>query len=129
MHAHDRALGETPDGIICSRLTEFRDNHRQHISVLSDQIRALGGKAPKLSRDFKGYVIEAFTALRTVTGMKGALKALKTTEEITNRYYGQVVSKDVPPDLKEILRKHFSDEKIHLDYINSNLQASDSSPA
>ena len=55
--------------------------------------------------------------------MKGALKALKTVEEITNRHYGEAVSKDAPPALKEILRKHFTDEKIHLDYIDSNLEA------
>jgi hypothetical protein len=54
----------------------------------------------------KGYVIEAFAILRTTAGgMKGALKALRTTEEITNRYYGQIVSKDVPSALKDLLLK------------------------
>jgi hypothetical protein len=55
--------------------------------------------------------------------MKGALKALKNTEEIKNRLYGEVISKSVPDPLKEILREHFTDEKIHLDHIDSNLEA------
>jgi hypothetical protein len=55
--------------------------------------------------------------------LKGALQAMKTTEEITNRYYGEVVSWEAPPEVKEVLRKYFSEEKIHLEYITSNLQA------
>jgi hypothetical protein len=68
-------------------------------------------------------VIEAFTALHGLTGMKGALKALKTTEEMTNRSYGEVVSKDAPSPLREVLREHFTDEKVHLEFIDSNLEA------
>jgi hypothetical protein len=70
----------------------------------------------------KGYLIEAFTAIRSFSGLKGALKALKTTEEITNRYYGEVVSWEAPTAVKEVLRKYFSEEKVHLGYISNNLQ-------
>ena len=48
---------------------------------------------------------------------------MKTTEEITNRHYGEVVSWEAPSEVKEVLRTYFSEEKIHLDYITSNLQA------
>jgi hypothetical protein len=61
--------------------------------------------------------------IRSLTGLKGALKAMKTMEEITNRHYGEVVSWEAPSELKEVLRTYFSEEKIHLDYLTSNLQA------
>ena len=77
---------------------------------------------PGRSQGPRGYVIEAFAAIRSFTGLKGALSTMKTTEEITNRYYRKVVSWAVPPDVKEVLRKFFSEEKIHLDYITCNLQ-------
>jgi hypothetical protein len=83
----------------------------------------MGGDPPELAKDFKGYVIEAFAALRTVAGMKSAMKALKTAEKINYNHYGEIVSKNAPSNLKELLRKHFTDEKIHLDYIESNLKA------
>jgi hypothetical protein len=83
----------------------------------------LGGQPPEYSQDIKGYVIEAFAAIRSFTGLKGALAAMKTTEEITNRYYGEVVSWEAPSAVKEVLRTFFSEEKLHLDYITSNLQA------
>jgi hypothetical protein len=64
-----------------NRLLKFEDNHRNHISGLSLQIKELGGQPPEYSQDIKGYVIEAFTAIRSFTGLKGALAAMKTTEE------------------------------------------------
>ena len=123
VYAYEQAIDEIEDGIIRARLTEFRDAHRQHSERLSEKIRALDGTPPKHTKDFKGYAIEAFTALRGITGMKGALKALRTVEEITNRQYGKIVSEDVPAPFKELFRKYFSDEKMHLNYIDSNLEA------
>jgi uncharacterized protein (TIGR02284 family) len=123
VHAYDQALKEIDDKIIRDRLLKCQDEHRKHISSLSKQIENLGGKPPERSQDLKGYVIKAFAAIRSFTGLKGALQAMKTTEEITNRYYGEVVSWEAPPEVKEVLRKYFSEEKIHLEYITSNLQA------
>lgn len=123
VHAYDQALKEIDDPIIKDRLLKFQAEHRNHISGLTEQIEDLGGHPPDRSQDFKGYVIEAFTAIRSFTGSKGALKAIKITEDITNRYYGEVVSWEAPSDIKEALRTYFSEEKVHLDYITSNLQA------
>ena len=122
VHSYNRALDEVSDQVIHSRLSAFRDKHQKHIADLSDEVRSLGGWAPEPTKDFKGYIIEAFTTLGTMAGMKGALKALQAAEELSNRYYAKAVPKTVPPDLKEIVRKHFSDEKNHLEYIRNNLQ-------
>jgi uncharacterized protein (TIGR02284 family) len=122
VHAYEQAVKEIDDPIIKERLLKFQSDHRRHISGLSEKIEDLGGQPPEPSRDFKGFLIEAFTAIRSFTGLKGALKALKITEEITNRYYGEVVSWEVPTAVKEVLRTYFSEEKVHLDYISSNLQ-------
>lgn len=123
VHAYDQAIKEIDDPIIRDRLLEFQDTHRNHIRGLCEQIESLGGQPPDRAKDFKGYVIEAFTAIRSFTGLKGALSAMKTTEEITNQYYGEVVSWEAPSNIKGKLRTYFSEEKIHLDYIDSNLKA------
>ena len=75
--------------------------------------------------DFKGYIIEAFAAIRSFTGLKGALKSMKTTKEITNRYCSEVVSWEAPETIKELLRSYFSEGKIHLEYITANLKVLD----
>jgi len=123
VQAYEQAVKEVEDPVIRDRLLKFQEEHRNHIEGLTGQIVDLGGQAPDQSMDFKGYVIEAFTAVESFTGLKGALKAIKTTEEITNRYYGEVVSWEAPSAVKDLLRTYFSEEKIHLDYITSNLQA------
>jgi rubrerythrin len=123
VYAYNQVLDDIEDKIIRARLTEFRDIHRNHAEFLSEELRALIGTPPKIGKDIKGYVIEAFAAVRGFTGMKGALKALRAIEERTNRQYGEVVSKNVPHSVKEILRKHLTDERIHLDYLDSNLAA------
>jgi uncharacterized protein (TIGR02284 family) len=128
VHAYHQAIKEIDDPIIRNRLLKFQEDHRNHVSVLSKQITDLGGQPPEQSKDFKGYVIEAFAAIRSFTGMKGALSAIRVTEEIANRYYGEVVSKEAPSEIKESLREYFSEEKVHLDYITSNLQAMSSKP-
>jgi rubrerythrin len=92
VHAYHKAVKKINDTIIRDRLLKFQDEHRNHISGLSKQIKNLGGKPLERSQDLKGYVIEAFTAIRSFSGLKGALKSMKTTEEITNRYCSQVVS-------------------------------------
>jgi uncharacterized protein (TIGR02284 family) len=125
VHAYDQAVKEIDDPIIKERLLKFQDDHRSHISGLSEQLRNLGEQPPEDSMDFKGYVIEAFAAIRSFTGLKGTLKSMKTTEEITNKYYGEVVSWEAPEAIKELLRSYFSEEKIHLDYITANLKAID----
>jgi uncharacterized protein (TIGR02284 family) len=122
VHAYDQALKEIDDPIIKDRLLKFQEDHRNHISGLSKKIKELGGQPPQYSQDIKGYVIEAFAAIRSFTGLKGALAAMKTTEEITNRHYGEVVSWEAPSAVKEVMRTYFSEEKVHLDYITSNLK-------
>lgn len=123
-HACRQVLDDIDDEIIRKRLMKFQDDHRRHIEELSTEIRDRGGRPPELSRDLKGVVIEAVAAVRGYSGgTKSALKALKTSEATAYRSYSAEVSKDFPASLKDMLRSHFSDEKIHLDYIGSNLKA------
>jgi ferritin-like protein len=122
VHTYNRVLKEISDEIVHSRLTAFRDNHINHLTAIMEEIESIGGEPPKLTKDFKGYVIEAFAVLSTAAGMKSALKVLKAAETISYEYYGQIFSEDIPHILKERLRKYFSDEKIHLEYIDNNLK-------
>ncbi len=121
VHSYNRALDEISDHILRARIVEFRDAHQNHVANLLEEIQFLGGQAPKPAMDFKGHILEAFTALQTTTGMKGALKALKAAELISNSYYAKTIAWEVPAPVKKMLREHFSDEKNHLEYISNNL--------
>lgn len=121
VHSYNQVLDDITDQIIRARLLAFRDHHLDHVAAISDELRSLGAECPQITKDLKDHVYQALAALRTAAGgMKGALKVLKTAEETTNRRYAQFVSEEVPERVKDLLRRHFSDEKIHLEYINEN---------
>jgi demethoxyubiquinone hydroxylase (CLK1/Coq7/Cat5 family) len=69
----------------------------------------------------KGYLIEGFTALRSMTGTEGALKAMRTNEKITNKNYDKALSQDLPADVAAIVRRNRDDERRHLEYIETAL--------
>ena len=53
VHAYDQALKEIEDPNIRNSLLKFQDNHRNHISGLSLQIKELGGQPPEYSQDIQ----------------------------------------------------------------------------
>src|SRR5690625_4396391 len=85
--AYDQAIERIDTPSIQSDIMRFRDDHKRHITDLSTLVERLGGKPVEASPDFKGFLIEGFTALRSITGTEGALKAMKGNEELTNKRY------------------------------------------
>lgn len=122
VHAYGHAIKQIDLVTIRETLEQFLEDHDRHVRNLSDKIRDLGGSPPEYSRDFKGFLIEGFTAIRSLTGTKGALEAMKTNERLTNRKYEDAMKWDVPIDLKTLLQRNFEDEKRHLQFIEQALE-------
>lgn len=123
IHAYEQALEKIDVAEVSQRLGEFRADHQRHVDELSAVIRRHGGEPPESSRDFKGFLIEGFTALRSVTGTEGALKAMHLNEKLTNSRYDRALSLALPPDARMIVEKNRSDERRHLEYIESAIRA------
>ncbi len=85
----DEALEQIDVLSIKDQLTRFRDDHHRHVRELLDAIRRLGGQPPSFSKDFKGFLVQGMTSARSATGTEGALKAMKTNEELTSRNYSE----------------------------------------
>lgn len=122
VEAYKQAIKNIDHADIRNTLTEFCHDHEKHISRLSTAITRLGGKAPEQKQDIKGFFIEGFTAVRSLTGTEGALKAMRTNEELTNHTYSDAMSWDVDADIKQIIADGYSDEKRHLAYVESVLR-------
>lgn len=121
VHAYDQAIKNIKNKRVRDKITEFQADHERHIRNLSEIIRSLNETPPTYSKDFKGYFMKGFTAIRSTTGTEGALKAMQTNEEITNKHYNEAMKWDIPADMKETLKNHFEDEKRHLSYIKQAL--------
>jgi len=119
--AYEQALTRINNKEYYEQLAKFRDDHLDHINDLSALIRKHGGQPPERTLDFKGYLIEGFTSLRSVTGLVGALKAMKLNEMLTNKIYKGALStedsKNWPEDVIGLIKKNYFDEVKHLAYI------------
>ena len=107
---------DLPD--VKNQLTLFRADHERHISDLTPFIVRLGGQAPTRTPDLKGYIIQGFTAIRSMMGNEAALKAMKGNEELTNKTYEKALEFDFPVDIKNVVQRNREDERRHLEYVN-----------
>lgn len=116
-HAYDQAIKNVKEQVIKEKLIQFQSDHRKHIDLLSAKVLELGGTPPELTSDFKGFMISGFTALRSLTGTKGALEAMETNERLTSSRYEEASKLDYPVDVLAIVRSNYADEQRHLSYI------------
>ena len=121
-HSYGQAIDEIDVQSIRQQITQFRDDHLRHINELSEIIRNYGETPPEYSRDIKGFVLEGFTAIRSLTGTEGALKALHTNEKITNRMYADARTWDLLSDAKNIVEINYSDEQRHIRYLEEAIE-------
>lgn len=122
IHAYDQAIDHIDVVAIKDRIIEFRDDHERHVTDLSAEIRRLGGEPPKRGRDLKGFFLEGFTAVRAATGTEGALKAMHTNEELTNRRYQDALDSGLPAEALDVVRRNREDERRHLAFIDQVLR-------
>jgi rubrerythrin len=121
-HAYDQAIKNVREQLIKDKLILFKSEHNRHIDLLSAKLREFGGVPPELTQDFKGYFITGFTALRSLTGTKGALNAMETNEWLTTSKYEEAVTWDFPADIATIVQSNLADEQRHLMFIREKLK-------
>ena len=121
VEAYDQAIKNTDHGEIRANLQRFQKDHESHIETLSKELKKLGEKPPERTKDIKGFLIEGFTAIRSLTGTEGALKAMLMNEKLTTKTYHDALDCDTPAPVKDIIRKNYEDEKRHLKYIQEAL--------
>jgi rubrerythrin len=121
-YAYAQALDSVTHVEIREQFIRFRDDHARHVEALAAQIEALGGVAPRRTRDMKGFLLEGFTAIRSATGDEGALKAMKLNEQLTNRRYERAAKVAVEGAVAALIERHREDENLHLEYIEKALR-------
>lgn len=121
IEAYGQAIKHIKYDDIRGKFLDFQDDHKNHVANLSAIVREFGGEPAKPSPDFKGYLIEGFTALRSITSTKGALEAMASNEELTNRKYEEACGLKFPSHVLKVLMSNFSQEQRHLSFIQDIL--------
>lgn len=121
VEAYTQAIRHIKYEDVQKKLGEFQDDHRKHIQRLSAVVREFGGEPVEGRPDLKGYLLEGFTALRSLTGTEGALRAMETNEKLTNKKYREASEQDLPAPVLRVVRDNLTEEAIHLSYIQEIL--------
>lgn len=122
-HAYNQAISNIEDLRLKDSFLTFKVDCERHIGETSQLIQELGGEPPEYSRDFKGYLITGYTAIRSMMGTKGALEAMHTNEKLTVRRYEDALQKNITPTAKGLLAKNLMDARRHLNFIESSIAA------
>jgi rubrerythrin len=117
IQAYEQAIEKIDLVTVRSQLESFRDDHARHVADLTRLLEGLGETPETLGRDLKGVLLEGMTALRSVTGTKGALKAMRMNEKLTNKAYEEALDEDLPDQVREVVLRNRADEARHLEYI------------
>jgi uncharacterized protein (TIGR02284 family) len=124
-HAYEEAINHIKENKIKQQLVGFQEDHARHIRDLAALLKRMGGTPIKNSQDFKGYVIEAVTKLRSIIGTESALKAMLSNETLTNKKYAEALAEALElgstKEMCDLIRDNLHDEKRHYEYIKTSL--------
>lgn len=120
-HAYEQVISNLEDEDLKSKFQEFKKDHERHIQEISTLIKEMEGVPPEYSRDFKGYLISGYTAIRSMMGTKGALEAMQTNEKMTVKRYEEALQKNLSSKVRDLLTRNFQDERRHLSFIETVL--------
>lgn len=122
-YAYDAAIKEIKEKDIQKALTDFKGDHERHIKELSALLKEAGGEPIKPTRDIKGFVIQGMTAVQSLMGTSGSLKAMLTNEVLTNKKYADALEyQGFTQPIRSLIQANFDDEKRHLEYIKGKIK-------
>ncbi len=115
IEAYQQAIDSIKEIEIADTLRKFKNDHQRHVEKLNAALKKLGATPLEHKADFKGFIIKGFTAIRSLTGTAGALKAMISNEEFINKRYLTATIADFSDDYKTLVTENYSDEKHHLE--------------
>lgn len=113
-HAYTQAIQALSSSQLTQTLKAFREEHEQHIKVLSKIVLVRGGIPPEFSRDFKGYIISGYTAIKVKGSVYSIFQAMESNEALSVMYHNDALKVDLPSDVKRVIQIHCETEKSHL---------------
>lgn len=121
--AYDSCIERLDDQTLSAKISEFKQDHLQHVEVLNEMARELGIDAP-VEGDMKQMLTTGKVALADLMGDKAVLKAMKINEDDTVTAYERASGhEDAIPKSKAFFTKAHEDELRHRAWMESTADA------
>ncbi len=101
------------------RLIKIKEECEENIKELSNLIRKYGREAPAHSKDFKGFFMQGYAAMRGALSDKGAMKALHTNSQMILKAFESTLDIPLPEDAQDAIQKIYKKKKKTHEYIES----------
>ena len=119
--AYGEAVDRLKDPTCKTELRRFMSDHERHVRDLSALVTQMGG-TPRTKGDVKQVLTQGMVVIRSITGDKGILKAMKQNEDQTNARYEKAMQMEgLPPDVRSVIERNLSDERRHRSWIVGQL--------
>lgn len=116
-----QAIENVNSPAIRETLIKFRQECEETIQELAHLIHHYGGEAPAHTKDFKGFFMQGYAAMRGLFSDQGVVKALHTNLSLIVRAFEAALLTDLPEAVKPKVQKAHSTAKAHLDYVKSQI--------
>jgi uncharacterized protein (TIGR02284 family) len=103
------------------KLIKIKEECEENIKDLSDLVRKYGREVPTHSRDFKGFFMQGYAAMRGALTDQGAMKALHTNSQMILKAFESALNTSLPADVKDVIRKVYDKKKKTHQYIESQI--------
>ena len=117
IHSYDQAIKNINHLNVKNQFYQFKYDHERHVQNLSEYIHRLGSDSPQLTPEFKGYSFSKFRSLEGKEDLEEILHLMLENERCTNMTYDEVLSYELPHDVRFIVMNNRDDERRHLKYI------------
>jgi rubrerythrin len=122
VHAYHRAIERVDVVAVRIALDSLRRDHERHVFELTRLLLDDGEPASDLRRSWKGLAREVRTAVRSVTGTRGALEAIHQIERKSVAALDDLLDEELPAGVRAMLEHDRDDEARHLRYLELALQ-------
>jgi uncharacterized protein (TIGR02284 family) len=116
-----QAIENVKDEALKNSLIEIRAKCEKNIKILSNLTQQYGREAPAHSKDFKGYFMQGYLAMRGLASDHGVMSALHWNLQSLARAYEEALKTILPDDAREKVTQAYKDTKDHLKYVASHL--------
>lgn len=118
LEAYDATIERLENPSFSQQVSEFRQDHYNHVNALSEICRSLGGEVP--GPGGKSMLTKGKVVIADIIGNDSAiLTAMKTNEYETVMAYENALKKDfLSPELRSICEKGLNDERRHRDWMD-----------
>ncbi|MBN8828025.1 MAG: DUF2383 domain-containing protein [Sphingobacteriia bacterium] len=116
-----QAIDNVKNKALKEKLTKMKVECERNIKDLAALTHEYGREAPIHSRDFKGFFMQGYAAMRGLVSDKGVMSALHTNSKLILNAFEEALNSDLPDHVKTRLQRIYNTKKSHLDYFASQM--------